>query len=271
MFRSNRLLPKEKAQELDLSTRIALEARITDRRVQDIAVERFRHIETDFEAFAKRVPWRRFLFDFLGPVDGQLMLDLACGYSMSPVIFALAGARVYALDVAPKALQTVRWFAEFKGVGDRVRPVLAPGEYLPFAAGSFDLIHGSAALHHLQLEQAAPEIARVLNVRGKAGFVDPLGHNILLEFARDYVPYRNKHPEKATDHPLHMADVEAFGRCFTHCTCQSFQLVSMVGSVLHIPCSSPVRQRLESFDTLLFDLFPQLQPYARKVVTCVVK
>ncbi|MCI0395748.1 MAG: class I SAM-dependent methyltransferase [Chloroflexi bacterium] len=271
MLKSNRLLSKEKARGLDLSTRVALEARITDRRSQIIEFEQFTRKQVDLEWFTASRPWRQHLINFLGPFEGKVMLDLACGYSMTPVMFALAGAIVYALDVAPKTLATVKRFARFKAVGDSVQPVVAAGEYLPFATESFDLIFGNAALHHLQLEQAAPEIVRVLKQGGKAAFQDPLGQNPFLELARDYLPYEDKHPEKGTDHPLRIQDVERFNRYFTTSTYQTFHLTGMLGKPLHLPRNSPFRRRLEAFDSVLFRHIPYMQRYARFVVTCVSK
>ena len=271
MFSSNRLLSKEKARKLDLSTRIALEAQITDRRTQQLDFEWFKSKDTDFERFARTMPARRYLLDFLGPLEGKVMLDVACGYAMSPVIFALAGATVFALDVAPQTVATVQRFAEYKGVGDRVLAMVAPGEHLPFASGTFDRIYGNAALHHLQLWRAGPELARVLRHGGRAGFQDPLGENRLLEFARDHMPYRKKHPEKGTDHPLRISDVEGFGQYFSTCTHRTFQLFSMLAKPLRLSRTSPIREQLERLDDALFRRLPQSRRYARHVVICATK
>lgn len=271
MLRSNRVVSKDEARDLDLSQRIALEADITDRRVQNLAFERLARKALNGERFFTVVPWRRQLLEFLNPLADQLILDLGCGYAMTPVMFALLGARVIALDVAPKTLATVSAVAEQLGVGDRVQTVLAPGEFLPFSAGTFDRIYGGAALHHLQLERATPELARVLKAGGRAGFCDPLGHNMLLEFVRDRMPYSKKHPEKATDRPLRLGDVKRFCQPFTNAHYQTFQLCSMLASVARLSPTSPIRSSLQRIDAQLFARFPQTQRYARKVIICVTK
>ena len=271
MFSSNRLLSKEEARELDLSNRIALEAQITDRRTEQIDFEWFKSKDTDFERFARSMPARQYLLDFLGPLEGKVMLDVACGYSMSPVIFALAGATVFALDVAPRTVSTVQRFAEYKGVGDRVCAMVAPGEYLPFPSASFDCIYGNAALHHLQLWRAGPELARVLRPGGRAGFQDPLGENAVLEFVRDHLPYRKKHPEKGTDHPLRLSDVEGFSRYFSTCTYRTFQLFSMLVKPLNLSRTSPIRGNLQRLDDAIFERLPPMRKYARHVVICATK
>jgi len=74
----------------------------------------------------------------------------------------------------------------------------------------------------------------VLKPGGKGAFQEPLGHNRVLEFARDYLPYKNKHPVKGTDHPLFMADVERFGRHFTTWSFRGFGLVGMASKILRL-------------------------------------
>ena len=44
---------------------------------------------------------------------------------------------------------------------------------MPFASNSFDYVVDIGALHHLQLDLAGPEIARVLKPSGKAIFIEP--------------------------------------------------------------------------------------------------
>jgi SAM-dependent methyltransferase len=269
MFKSNRSITKEDAKKLELSTRVSLEAQITDARAVAIDRAHFVRMETRYEQWVAAIPWRQYLFSFLGPLDGKVVLDIGCGYAMTPIIFALAGATVYAVDVGPKTIAANQWFAEFKGVADRVHLHVGPAEALPFSDRMFDLVYGGAALHHLQLDRAGPEIARVLKPGGKGGFQDPLGHNRLLEFGRDRLAYKDKHPVKGTDLPLHMEDIVAFGRHFATCTHRSFDLLAMTSKILDLKPDSSVRKLLNAADNVLFDAVPYIQRYARFVVTCV--
>ncbi|MBX3011399.1 MAG: class I SAM-dependent methyltransferase [Caldilineaceae bacterium] len=271
MFKSNRIVTKSKIDTLVLEKRVQLEAEITDARSEAIHFAEFQQIETDFTQYVAGAPWRQYLFGFLGPVQGKTVLDIACGYSMTPVILALAGATVYAVDVAPKTIATVQRYAEYKGVADRLHVHVGPAERLPFADEKFDLLFGGAALHHLQLNVAGPELARVLKQGGRGAFQDPLGHNLLLEFARDRLPYKHKHPVKGTDRPLALADVKTFGRYFTTCTYRGFDLASMAAKVLRLRAQSPWRKALQQTDSFLFDHVPYLQRYARFIVTCVTR
>jgi ubiquinone/menaquinone biosynthesis C-methylase UbiE len=269
MFKSNRTIAKTDVGQLDLATRVSVEAQITDARAVAIDRKRFELMETRFQQWVAATPWRQYLFKFLGPLEGKVMLDIGCGYAMTPIIFALAGATVYAVDVAPKTIATNQWFADFKGVTDRVHLHVGPAETLPYPDGMFDLVYGGAALHHLQLDRAGPELARVLKRGGKGGFQDPLGHNWLLEFGRDRLTYKDKHPVKGTDLPMHIQDVHAFGRHFTTYTYRSFELAGMISKVLRLSSASQLRKLLHKTDDLLFDTIPFVQRYARFVVTCI--
>ncbi len=139
MWQSNRTIRKEKINQLDLETRVRVEAQITDARAMALDVTRLASLDTRLSAYAAHSAWRRYLFNWLGPVQGKVLLDIACGYSMTPVIFALAGADVYAVDVAPQAIATVQRFAAAKGVADRVHLHVGPIETLPFEPAQFDL------------------------------------------------------------------------------------------------------------------------------------
>src|SRR4051812_41027487 len=117
MLKSNRIVSRSDASSLDLERRIELEAQITDARSEVINFEKFKRMDTDLTRYAASSPWWTYLFNFLGPVAGKTILDVACGYSMTPVILASAGATVHAIDVAPKTVATVQQFAAYKGVG----------------------------------------------------------------------------------------------------------------------------------------------------------
>jgi SAM-dependent methyltransferase len=271
MFQPNRIVGKSDIADLDLTTRINVEAEITDHRVQALDVEQLVGLNTDLAHYASRYAWRRYLFNFLGPVNGKVVLDIACGYSMTPIMFACAGATVYAIDVAPKTIAAVQHVAERKGVADRVHVHVGPAEELPFENASFDLLYGGAALHHLQLDRAGRELARVLKRGGKGAFQDPLGHNPVLEFTRDYLAYRGKHPIKGTDRPLRLHEVHAFGRHFSTYSCHGFELFSMAAKALRLKRTSRLRRMLEATDDALLRRAPYLQRYARFVVTCVTR
>jgi ubiquinone/menaquinone biosynthesis C-methylase UbiE len=265
MLHRNRQVAKRDIAKLDLLERVRLEAKITDDRIASINLERYRDI--DLDAYVSTFAWRRYLFGFLGDVRGKHVLDICCGYSMTPVMLAKAGANVVAVDVAPRTLECVAEVAAMHEVSDRVYVHCGPVEQLPFPDQSFDVIYGGAALHHLQLDRAGQELSRLLRRGGRGGFQDPLGHNPVLEFARDNLNYRHKHPVKGTDHPLRVREIDSFGRYFASYIWRGFDLLTMAVNI--IPGSWPYLSRLERVDEVLLSRIPFIQRYARFSVTCV--
>ena len=74
--------------------------------------------------------------------------------------YTLAGATVNAFDLSPKYVKE----AELRARANRVNAIFrtADAEQLPYANESFDAIWGNAILHHVDLDQAAKELKRVL-------------------------------------------------------------------------------------------------------------
>lgn len=93
MLKSNRIIARTAIADLDLTSRVQLEAEVTDARSQAIDFQKFKRLDTGWTCFTAGRDWRRYVADFFGPLEGKTLLDVACGYSMTPVIFALAGAR----------------------------------------------------------------------------------------------------------------------------------------------------------------------------------
>jgi len=267
----NRVLHRLEAANLDLSSRIRLEAQLMDTVLKQ---ETPKIIPRDwrFEDFCNQFTWRAYLFDFLGPLDGLTVLDLGCEYRPTSIYFALAGAKhVFACDVSLSALRFLQRTAAIAGLANKVTPILCAGERVSIAIGKIDIVYGAGVLHHLQLDKAAVEIARVLKKNGKAGFKDPLGQNPLLELVRDYMPYRWKHAAKGTDCPLRFKDIEKFGQYFSSCTYKGFSLIGMIAAFIWGRGKSVPRKIADTLDNYVLSVFPFLHKYCRFVITCIVK
>ena len=269
----NRVVSRTEARSLDLASRVELERQITDSfcgRTQ--AKPLILPAGWKFEDYVNRNPRRKKIFQFLGSLKDKTILDIGCGYHPAPIYFALVGAkRVVACDVSPAALQYIRDTAVRFGVHNRVVTEPSPVELLPFDDGEFDLIHGCATLHHLDLSLGGPQILRVLKEKGRGAFSDPLGHNPMLEFARDYLPYSWKHSAKGTDCPLKFEVIEEFGKLFSHCHYTGYGLLSLFAQSLVGQRESKFKRFTFWLDDLLLTRIPFLQRYCRSVVTCVEK
>lgn len=159
----------------------------------------------------------------LGDLRGKRVLDLGCGYGETTAWLALQGARVDAVDISPQMVEVSRALCMRLGVGDRVTFHVAPGEQLPFTDGAFDAAFGHDVLHHLDLERGRDEIRRVLSPGSRAVFVEPLGHNPVINLFRDKSP-ETRTPDEV---PLRFADFERFRRGFRSLRHREFQMATL--------------------------------------------
>lgn len=83
-------------------------------------------------------------------------------------------------------------------------------EELNFDNNTFHLICGSAILHHLHLEKAYSQLNRVVNKDGLIVFVEPLGHNPLLNLYRQLTPSIRTSDE----HPFKVKDIKLLNKHF---------------------------------------------------------
>jgi SAM-dependent methyltransferase len=126
-------------------------------------------------------------------------------------------------------------------------------EDLAFPDGNFDVICGSAILHHLDLRKAFAELARTLKADGKAVFVEPLGYNPLINLYRTLTPRMRTEDE----HPLRAGDVALARRFFGRVETRFFTLQTLLAVPFRkTPLFGPMRKSLEAMDQALFRLVP---------------
>jgi SAM-dependent methyltransferase len=204
---------------------------------------------------------RRVFLDWLSEENlaDKRVLEYGSGRTAQAFFLATHGADVVGIDISPVAIEQGRERAATERLEDRIEFRVMDGECLEFPDQSFDLVCGSAILHHLDLSLAYPEIARVLRPGGSAIFVEPLGHNPLIN------AYRKRTPALRTvdEHPLLMADLEQARDYFGVVEARFFHLTSLA--------SIPFRERswfqallsvLDELDRVLFRLVPPLRKHA---------
>lgn len=142
----------------------------------------------------------------IGP--GTRVLDLGCGQGDMTLELLRRGAAVTALDLAPAMLDVARTRADLYAGGGSAVFVAAPVERTGLPTGSFDVIVGRWILHHIDMEAAAGELARLLAPGGRAIFLENSGANPILNFARDHVTGRFGIPRFGTkdERPLIQRD-----------------------------------------------------------------
>lgn len=161
--------------------------------------------------------------DSLGDVRNKRILTLGIGSGISAVFFALRGAEVIAADLSPRMCALAKELARRYRVSHRIRLSVMAGEFLALPDESCDLFFGENVLHHLDPVLAVPEILRVLKKGGKAVFVEPLGHNPVLNLFRRLSPHTRTESEQA----LLMKDVRSMATLFSKCRHTEFHLLTL--------------------------------------------
>ncbi len=190
---------------------------------------------------------------------GKRVLEYGSGASAQAFFLAQQGASVTGIDISPVAVEQGRQRAASEQLEGRIEFRVMDAERLDFESGAFDLVCGSAVLHHLDLSLAYPEIARVLRPGGAAIFVEPLGHNPLIN------AYRNRTPELRTvdEHPLLMDDLEQAREYFSEVDIQFFHLSSLAAIPLRNRQRFPaILSTLDQLDRGLFRVAPAIRRQA---------
>jgi len=216
--------------------------------------------EKPYERWKSVRPVRQTALDWLGPIAGKKIL--MCGVGAEAAIFARAGAEVYGFDISETQILAVEALARRLKLEDRIKVSAMPFEDLKYPDSYFDVVFGHAILHHIDLAQGAAELNRVLKPGGRATFIEPLGMNPLLQFARRHLPYRGK-GRTEDEQPLTYRDIESFIKHFADARYQEFSLLSMIRR--RVTKTQAIVGFLQRCDRVLLGRFPALRPLCREV------
>src|SRR4030095_17130805 len=98
--------------------------------------------------------------------QGQKVLELGCGIGYFTRSLASSGAEIAAIDISPDLLEVARRDCPSENVSFEVQNAYA----LTYRDETFDSVVGSSVLHHLEIDAALREIARVLSPGGSMLF-----------------------------------------------------------------------------------------------------
>ncbi|MEM7204196.1 MAG: class I SAM-dependent methyltransferase [Planctomycetota bacterium] len=156
------------------------------------------------------------LLELLGDLRGKTVLDVGTGTGFLSIAMALRGARVLSIDVSEEALFRARRRAQRNRVDDRIQLLQCDCAALALPDDAVDAVVGNFILHHLELEPAAREIARVLRPGGRACFLETFDALGVFRLAKRHVVGRFGIPRMGTldERPLDRGDVRMLRSCF---------------------------------------------------------
>jgi SAM-dependent methyltransferase len=208
-------------------------------------------------------PVVRSTLDFLQARPGERVLDLGGGEGKETLELTRQGLVVISVDLSHVQLCRARELVEAVRPGARVAFIQANAEELPFAAGSFRIIHGKAIIHHLDLARASGEIGRLLADGGRATFAEPMNDHPLFRLGRQLTPQLRTRDE----HPLTFRELRQFGIHFGNSSIEEYFLLAPLSYPLRLlPGGEALFRRIHAFlqrvDRRLFDSFARLRDLA---------
>jgi demethylmenaquinone methyltransferase/2-methoxy-6-polyprenyl-1,4-benzoquinol methylase len=125
-------------------------------------------------SFGQDERWRRFLVSRSSAVPGSWVLDVAAGTQLvSRALAAGRNVRVVALDQSEPMLRAGSEPNQLAGLDDRIAPLLAHADHLPFADESFDVVSFTYLLRYVDDPAATvSELARVLRAGGSIAMLE---------------------------------------------------------------------------------------------------
>jgi 2-polyprenyl-3-methyl-5-hydroxy-6-metoxy-1,4-benzoquinol methylase len=206
-------------------------------------------------------------WEVIGKPGNKSILDFGCGAGWLSVQLASLGNHVVGIDISEMLVRHARELAASSNLADRTEFHEMAGEHLDFPADSFDIVVGSAILHHTDLPVTLDRIKHVLKKDGTAIFMEPLNQNLFLQIWRKVTPWRRTVTERA----FTREDLERVRQAFPRSRFNFYCLTSMfsVGLLLALPKSRAIaylNTRLEDFDELIVKAMPFLGRFSAVVI-----
>lgn len=150
-------------------------------------------------------------------------LEYGCGLSSHSFKLTEIAKEVHAIDISEIAIEKAKNEAEAKGLNNIFFEVMN-AESLDFGNNYFDVVCGTSILHHLELKSAYAELARILKPEGKAYFIEPLGHNFMINLFRKLTSKLRTEDE----HPLLIKDLKLLNKYFQTVDIKYYYFISLL-------------------------------------------
>jgi len=193
---------------------------------------------------------------------GKRLLEFGCGNGANALRLCGQAMHVAGIDISDVAVEIGKSRAAESGI-DNVDFFAMDAEKLRFENDSFDVICGVGILHHLDLVRAYGELARTLRPSGHAIFIEPLGHNPVINLFRRVTP-KIRTPD---EHPLRQGELELASEFFGEVRLSYYHLCALAAAPFGASAfGNRLSRMLNRLDRRLFTAVPSMTKYAWFVV-----
>lgn len=157
--------------------------------------------------------------------NGKKILDFACGNGENGIYAAKFGAECIGIDISPEGVANANKNAKLMGVSDSCTFITMDGENMNFKKNTFDFAVEYGALHHVELDKALAELARVLKPNGEMVCVEALRHNPIIHWYRKRTPHLRT--EWEVEHILGVESLDIMKKYFGKVEVHFFHLTAL--------------------------------------------
>ena len=190
----------------------------------------------------------------------NMLLDYACGDGFWSAYFALTGAKkVIGFDIAESGIRRGRERIKTQGLTDKVKLFVMDACKLDFPDNTFDIVVGTAVLHHIiKYPNIFEELHRVMRPGAKAYFLEGLADFFLWKLW-----WKIKGQVPSGDVPMFSKEIRSKTSMFSHVEITGDTFLFSIKTILWKPRLGKVRRLIlktcKKTDDLLFRICPSFR------------
>ena len=201
--------------------------------------------------------------------DGKKFLDYCCGEGQISIFLAKNGANITGIDISNVSIKIAKENAITQGLKDKPTFLVMDGENLEFDDNTFDIIICSGVLHHLNINKAYLELARVLKPNGEIICDEPLAYNPIFQLYRKLTPHLRT--EWEASHILNKKSISLTKQYFDEIEIRFYHLTTILAVPFrNLSFFNSVLSIFEAIDSILLKL-PLIKWLAWQIVFILSK
>ena len=204
-------------------------------------------------------------------LKNKKILIVAVGTGKEVVRAARMGAEVYGIDISSNAAKNAENMLEANNLTGTIK--VGDGAATDFEDKFFDIIWGSAVLHHLDHEKFSIELERILKPGGSVIFVDePTFFNPFIKFAYETLYGKGKENRRRKflfftrrgdefEKPIDSYDLSFYEKNFTiERIPHHFMMLEKISHAIFM-WNDKIHKIFRSLDLVLIKIMPSLKKY----------